>query len=79
MSKSKVILLAENTEMRKQTQLLSKPKVILLAENTEMRKQTQLLSKPNAILNKSNAILLIKFNLIHFLDTLTSNLNSIQT
>ncbi|MEH2238399.1 MAG: hypothetical protein V7K30_19595, partial [Nostoc sp.] len=55
LSKSNAILLAENTKMRKQTQLLSKSNAILLAENTKMRKQTQLLSK-------SNAILLIKFN-----------------
>ncbi|MBD2560992.1 MULTISPECIES: hypothetical protein [Nostoc] len=68
LSKSNVILLAENTKMRKQTQLLSKPNGILLAGNTEMRKQTQLLSK-------SNVILLIKFDLIYFFDALTINLS----
>jgi hypothetical protein len=58
LSKSKLILLAENTKMRKQNAILSKSNAILLAENTKMRKQ-------NAILSKSNAILLTKFDFMH--------------
>jgi len=61
MSKSNALLLAENTEMRKQIDILSKSNAILLAENTEMRKQIDLLSK-------SNAILLIKFDFIALLE-----------
>ncbi|YAG04202.1 hypothetical protein NSTC731_00399 [Nostoc sp. DSM 114167] len=71
LSKSKVILLAENTQMRKHSSILSKSKVILLAENTEMRKHLSILSKSkvillaentemrkhSSILSKSNAIL----------------------
>jgi hypothetical protein len=54
LSKSKLLLLAENTKM-------SKSKLVLLAENTKMRKQKLLLSK-------SNAILLTKFDFIYFPD-----------
>ncbi|MEH2256891.1 hypothetical protein [Nostoc sp.] len=57
LSKSKLILLAENTKMSKQTQLLNKSNAILLAENTKMSKQTQLLNKSNAILRKHLSIL----------------------
>ncbi|MEH2375750.1 hypothetical protein [Nostoc sp.] len=57
MRKQKLILLAENTKMRKQKLLLSKSKLLLLAENTEMRKQKLLLNKPELLLRKHFSIL----------------------
>ncbi|MEH2333834.1 hypothetical protein [Nostoc sp.] len=43
-------LLAESTEIRKQSSLLGKQYAFLLAESTEIRKQSSLLSKQYAFL-----------------------------
>jgi regulator of replication initiation timing len=47
--KQKLILLAENTEMRKHLGILSKQYAFLLAENTKMRKHLGILSKQTGV------------------------------
>jgi hypothetical protein len=55
-------LLAESTEMRKQSSFLRKQYACLLAESTEMRKQSGFLRKHLSKMRKHLSILLIKFD-----------------
>jgi hypothetical protein len=55
-------LLAESTEMRKQSGFLRKHLSFLLAESTEMRKQSGFLRKHLSKMRKHLSILLIKFD-----------------